>query len=656
MAFSVQAGTTAFLSTPKLIPSTNATLSHHPFRSLSPLSSSSLPPNLSSSHNPSSLAVKASSASPSPSATVTDSEGIKIKSVPTKPIEGQKTGTSGLRKKVKVFMEENYLANWIQALFNSLPPEDYNNGLLVLGGDGRYFNREAAQIIIKIAAGNGVGKIFVGKEGIMSTPAVSAVIRKRKANGGFIMSASHNPGGPEYDWGIKFNYSSGQPAPESITDKIYGNTLSISEIKMAEIPDVDLSCVGVTKYGNFIVEVVDPVFDYLELMENVFDFSLIRSLVSRSDFRFIFDAMHAVTGAYAKPIFVDKLGASPESISNGVPLEDFGHGHPDPNLTYAKDLVDIMYGENGPDLGAASDGDGDRNMILGHAFFVTPSDSVAIIAANAQEDIPYFRSGPKGLARSMPTSGALDRVAQKLNLPFFEVPTGWKFFGNLMDAGNLSICGEESFGTGSDHIREKDGIWAVLAWLSIIAYRNKDKKPGEKLVSVSDVVKEHWASYGRNFFSRYDYEECESEGANKMIDYLRDLVSKSKPGDKYGCYVLQFADDFAYTDPVDGSVASKQGVRFVFSDGSRIIFRLSGTGSAGATVRMYIEQFEPDVSKHDMDAQTALKPLIGWFICHFDKLAYVIIFNVYLVIVLDLALSLSKLKDFTGREKPTVIT
>ncbi|CAL5323108.1 unnamed protein product [Camellia sinensis] len=632
MAFSVQAGTTAFLSTPKLIPSTNATLSHHPFRSLSPLSSSSLPPNLSSSHNPSSLAVKASSASPSPSATVTDSQGIKIKSVPTKPIEGQKTGTSGLRKKVKVFMEENYLANWIQALFNSLPPEDYNSGLLVLGGDGRYFNREAAQIIIKIAAGNGVGKIFVGKEGIMSTPAVSAVIRKRKANGGFIMSASHNPGGPEYDWGIKFNYSSGQPAPESITDKIYGNTLSISEIKMAEIPDVDLSCVGVTKYGNFIVEVVDPVSDYLELMENVFDFSLIRSLVSRSDFRFIFDAMHAVTGAYAKPIFVDKLGASPESISNGVPLEDFGHGHPDPNLTYAKDLVDIMYGENGPDLGAASDGDGDRNMILGHAFFVTPSDSVAIIAANAQEDIPYFRSGPKGLARSMPTSGALDRVAQKLNLPFFEVPTGWKFFGNLMDAGNLSICGEESFGTGSDHIREKDGIWAVLAWLSIIAYRNKDKKPGEKLVSVSDVVKEHWASYGRNFFSRYDYEECESEGANKMIDYLRDLVSKSKPGDKYGCYVLQFADDFAYTDPVDGSVASKQGVRFVFSDGSRIIFRLSGTGSAGATVRMYIEQFEPDVSKHDMDAQTALKPLI------------------------DLALSLSKLKDFTGREKPTVIT
>ncbi|KAH9678035.1 phosphoglucomutase [Citrus sinensis] len=573
--------------------------------SLSLLSCSPRLPLIRTSHAHS-LSIKASSSSSSTA--IADPEGIKVNSVPTKPIEGQKTGTSGLRKKVKVFKQENYLANWIQALFNSLPPEDYKNGHLVLGGDGRYFNKEAAQIIIKIAAGNGVGKIMVGRDGIMSTPAVSAVIRKQKAiaNGGFIMSASHNPGGPEYDWGIKFNYSSGQPAPESITDKIYGNTLSISEIKMADIPDVDLSSLGVTNFGNFSVEVVDPVSDYLELMENVFDFPLIRSLLSRSDFRFVFDAMHAVTGAYAKPIFVEKLGAKPDSILNGVPLEDFGHGHPDPNLTYARDLVAIMYGENGPDFGAASDGDGDRNMILGKGFFVTPSDSVAIIAANAQEAIPYFKSGPKGLARSMPTSGALDRVAEKLKLPFFEVPTGWKFFGNLMDARKLSVCGEESFGTGSDHIREKDGIWAVLAWLSIVAHRNKDKKPGEKLISVSDVVKAHWATYGRNFFSRYDYEECESEGANKMIGYLRDLVSKSKAGDKYGNYVLQFADDFAYTDP--------------------------GTGSAGATVRIYIEQFEPDVSKHEMDAQSALKPLI------------------------DLALSVSKLRDFTGREKPTVIT
>ncbi|KAI9078198.1 hypothetical protein K1719_039812 [Acacia pycnantha] len=580
-----------------------------------------------------STSVKASSSSSSISSTaLAEPEGIKINLVPTKPIEGQKTGTSGLRKKVKVFQQENYLANWIQALFNSLPPEDYKNGLLVLGGDGRYFNREAAQIIIKIAAGNGVGKILVGKEGLLSTPAVSAVIRKRKANGGFIMSASHNPGGPEYDWGIKFNYSSGQPAPESITDKIYGNTLSISELKVADIPDVDLSNYGVTRYGSFSVEVIDPVSDYLELLESVFDFQLIKSLLSRLDFRFAFDAMHAITGAYAKPIFVDKLGASPESILNGVPLEDFGLGHPDPNLTYAKELVDIMYGENGPDFGAASDGDGDRNMILGRGFFVTPSDSVAVIAANAQATIPYFKNSVKGLARSMPTSGALDRVAEKLNLPFFEVPTGWKFFGNLMDAGKLSICGEESFGTGSDHIREKDGIWAVLAWLSIIAYRNKDKKAGDKLISVSDVVNEYWATYGRNFFSRYDYEECESESANKMIEYLRESISKSKPGDKYGSYVLKFADDFTYTDPVDGSVVSKQGVRFVFTDGSRIIYRLSGTGSAGATIRIYIEKFESDPSKHDADAQTALKPLI------------------------DLALSVSKLKEFTGREKPTVIT
>lgn len=557
---------------------------------------------------------------------------LKIKSIPTRPVEGQKTGTSGLRKKVKVFQQENYLANWIQALFNSLNPDDFKDGLLVLGGDGRYFNQEAAQIIIKIAAGNGVGKILVGRDGILSTPAVSAVIRKHKANGGFIMSASHNPGGPDYDWGIKFNYSSGQPAPESVTNKIFGNTLSISEIKMADIPDVDLSCLGVTSYGKFIVEVIDPVADYLDLLENVFDFQLMKELLSRPDFRFVFDAMHAVTGAYAKPIFVDRLGANLDCILNGVPLADFGHGHPDPNLTYAKELVSIMYGENAPDLGAASDGDGDRNMILGREFFVTPSDSVAIIAANAQAAIPYFQNGPKGLARSMPTSGALDRVAAKLKLPFYEVPTGWKFFGNLMDAGKLSICGEESFGTGSDHIREKDGIWAVLAWLSIIAYRNKGKKVGEKLVSVADIAREHWATYGRNFFSRYDYEECESNGANQMIGHLRDLISRTKPGDKYGSYELDFADDFSYTDPVDDSVASKQGIRFVFTDGSRIIFRLSGTGSAGATIRLYVEQFEPDVSNQDKDAQNALKSLI------------------------DLALSISKLREFTGRDKPTVIT
>ncbi|BBN08703.1 phosphoglucomutase [Marchantia polymorpha subsp. ruderalis] len=563
--------------------------------------------------------------------TIVQPEGFQITSVPTTPIDGQKTGTSGLRKKVKEFQSPNYLANWIQALFDSLPAEDVKGSTLVLGGDGRYFNKEASQIIIKIAAGNGVGKILVGREGIASTPAVSAIIRARKANGGFVMSASHNPGGPKYDWGIKFNYSSGQPAPESITDKIYGNTLSIKEIKQADIPDVNLSELGVHKFGDFSVEVIDPVADYLNLLEEVFDFDLLKGLLTSKDFRFKFDAMHAVTGAYAKPIFVDRLGAPEDSIFNGVPLEDFGGGHPDPNLTYAEELVKIMYGTDAPDFGAASDGDGDRNMILGNHFFITPSDSVAMIAANA-DAIPYFKTGLKGLARSMPTSGALDRVAKELGLPFFETPTGWKFFGNLMDAGKCSVCGEESFGTGSDHVREKDGIWAVLAWISIVAYKNRDRKVGEKLVTVADIAKEHWAKYGRNFFSRYDYEECESAGANKMVEHLRDIIAKSKKGDKYGNYELELADDFAYTDPIDGSVATKQGIRFIFSDGSRIIFRLSGTGSAGATIRIYVEQYEQDTTKHDLDAQDALKPLI------------------------DIALSVSKLQEFTGRTKPTVIT
>lgn len=557
---------------------------------------------------------------------------FEVRSVPTTPIEGQKTGTSGLRKKVKVFQQENYLANWIQSLFDSIPAEDVQGSTIVLGGDGRFFNKEASQIIIKIAAANGVGRILVGKDGIISTPAVSAIIRKRKADGGFIMSASHNPAGPNEDWGIKYNYKSGQPAPESITDKIYDNTMSISAIKMAEFPDVDLSTIGTTDLGSFTVEVIDPVEDYLALLRELFDFELIRSLIARPNFRFKFDAMHAVTGAYAKPIFIDALGASEDSILNGVPKEDFGGGHPDPNLTYAHELVDIMYGSDSYNFGAASDGDGDRNMILGDHFFVTPSDSVALIAANAQEAIPYFKTGLKGLARSMPTSGALDSVANKLNLPFFEVPTGWKFFGNLMDAGQLSVCGEESFGTGSDHIREKDGIWAVLAWLNILAHKNRNVPADATLVSVADIVKSHWATYGRNFFVRYDYENCESEGANKMVAHLREILTKSKEGDKYGEYTLKVADDFTYTDPVDGSVAAKQGIRFVFTDGSRIIFRLSGTGSAGATIRLYVEKFEADAEKHEIDAQEALKELI------------------------EIALSFSKLKEFTGREKPTVIT
>jgi len=519
----------------------------------------------------------------------------------------------------------------LQSLFNALGDEKKGK-VLGLGGDGRYFNKEAAQIIIKLAAGNGLKKVVVGQNAIMATPAMSALIRGRKLYGGLIMSASHNPGGPENDFGIKFNYSSGEPAPEKITDKIFGETVKISTLAMADIPDIDLSTVGVTKFGDFEVEVVDPVEDYVKLLKEVFDFPLIRTFLSRSDVSFKFDAMWAVTGAYAEPIFCKELGAPTSCVKDGVPMPDFNDGHPDPNLTYAKELVDIMWAPGAPILGAASDGDGDRNMILGPNFFITPSDSVAMIAANAVECIPYFKSGIKGLARSMPTSGALDRVATALNVPFFEVPTGWKYFGNLMDAGKLSVCGEESFGTGSDHIREKDGIWAVLSWLSILAKKNKDVPVGGKLVSVEDIAKEHWKKYGRNYFSRYDYEECSSADAEKMMEHLRGVIASSKKGDKYGSFALDFADDFEYTDPVDGSVAKKQGLRFVFQDGSRFIFRLSGTGSSGATIRVYIEQYEADPTKQHMDAQDGLKPLI------------------------QQALATSKLEEFTGRKEPTVIT
>jgi len=558
--------------------------------------------------------------------------GVAVKDVATAPIEGQKTGTSGLRKKAAVFSEGNYLANWVQSLFLALPAEEVKDSTMVLGGDGRWFNKEAAQIIIKLAAGNGVGKMYVGQNGYLATPAASAVIRARKAYGGFIMSASHNPGGPKEDWGIKFNYTSGEPAPEKITDEIYGFTQTVDTLKMADIPDVDLSQCGVTKVGDFEVEVIDPVADYLELAEQVFDFDLIRSLLKRKDFTMKFDAMHAITGAYAKPILVDALGADPASCVNDTPKEDFAGGHPDPNLTYAEELVKTMFSADAPDFGAASDGDGDRNMILGNNFFVTPSDSVAIIAANATKCIPYFKDGLKGLARSMPTAAALDRVAEKLGVECFETPTGWKYFGNLMDAGRLSVCGEESFGTGSDHIREKDGPWAVLAWLSILAYRNKDVPEGDALVSVEQITTEHWAEYGRNFFSRSDYEGCESGPCDDMVNHRRASAEKAKKGDAYGAYELDYADDFEYVDPIDGSVAKKQGVRFVFTDGSRFIFRLSGTGSSGATVRMYIEQYEADPAKQGADAQDALAALI------------------------KVALETSQLEKFTGRSEPTVIT
>ena len=549
----------------------------------------------------------------------------------TKPIEGQKTGTSGLRKKTKVFMSENYLANWVQSLFNALGDEAKGQ-TIGIGGDGRYFNKEAVQIMLKLAAGNGIKKVVVGQDAIMATPAMSALIRRRGLYGGLIMSASHNPAGPDEDWGIKFNYSAGEPAPEKITDKIFGFTTSISELNVADIPDLDLSVIGVHKFGSFEVEVVDNTVDYFATLKEVFDFAALSKFVKRSDFRFVFDAMHAVTGAYAAPLFVKELGASPDSLSNSVPLSDFGGGHPDPNLTYAEELVSIMYGDNAPDFGAASDGDGDRNMILGNHFFVTPSDSVAIIAANAQASIPYFKDGLKGVARSMPTSGALDRVAASLNLPFYETPTGWKFFGNLMDADKCSICGEESFGTGADHVREKDGLWAVLAWISILAAKNANVPEGGKLVSVKDIVMDHWKEFGRNFYSRYDYEGVSSASAEAMIAHLSTVIASSSAGQKFGKYTLKTADNFTYTDPIDGSVAKNQGIRFVFDDNSRIIFRLSGTGSAGATIRLYIETYTQDASLFESDAQDILKDIIGT------------------------ALEVSKLQEFTGRDKPTVIT
>eukprot|EP00475_Leptophrys_vorax_P039447 TRINITY_DN7130_c0_g2_i2.p1 TRINITY_DN7130_c0_g2~~TRINITY_DN7130_c0_g2_i2.p1 ORF type:complete len:577 (-),score=45.97 TRINITY_DN7130_c0_g2_i2:286-2016(-) len=574
---------------------------------------------------------------------------FQIVSQPTTPFEGQKPGTSGLRKKVTVFQQPNYLANFVQATFDALPADKTKGCTLVVSGDGRYYSNEAIQIIAKVAAGNGVRRIWVGQDGLLSPPAVSAIIRDRvgkqgeKAYGAFILTASHNPGGPTEDFGIKYNCENGGPAPEALTNAIYANTTTITAIKTAEgLPEVDIATIGTQSWegpeGPFDVEVFDSAENYIEKMKTLFDFDAIRTLLKNPEFSFLLDGLHGVAGAYAEKLFVRELGVPGSALVNCVPKDDFGGGHPDPNLTYAHDLVEAMGlgdhapSQDPPEFGAACDGDADRNMVLGKRFFVTPSDSVAIIAANAVDSIPYFSSGLKGVARSMPTSAALDVVAKELGLKFFEVPTGWKFFGNLMDAGQLSVCGEESFGTGSDHIREKDGLWAVLAWLSILAWRNKDVPVGGKLVSVGDVAREHWATYGRNFFSRYDYEECASEGANAMVAHLRDVISKAKKGDKYGAYELAFADDFEYVDPVDGSVASKQGIRFVFSDGSRIIFRLSGTGSAGATIRVYVEQYEPDASRHDLDAQDALKPLI------------------------DIALSVSKLQEFTGRDKPTVIT
>lgn len=510
---------------------------------------------------------------------------LTINTVPTAPIAGQAMGTSGLRKKVAEFQKPHYIENFVQAIFNSLPAQELKGSTLVVSGDGRYYNKEVALTIIRIAAANGVGKIIAGTDFIMSTPCVSYVIRHRKAYGGIVLTASHNPGGPTEDFGIKYNASNGGPAPEAVTNEIYRQSQAVREYRIAnETPQLDPSKPGTAKFGELEVEFVDAPKQYADLMRSIFDFERLRAFLTRPDFSFVYDAMHGVAGPFAREILVGQLGAPESSLLNCDPKPDFGGGHPDPNLTYARELVDRLglggqeaKAETIPDFGAASDGDADRNMILGRKFFVTPSDSVAIIAANAAS-IPYFaKTGLKGVARSMPTSAALDRVAEKLGVPCFEVPTGWKFFGNLMDAGRLSICGEESFGTGSDHIREKDGLWAILAWLAILEAKNRDVPVGMPLVSVRDVVLDHWRTYGRNYYSRYDYESVETEQANAVMDGLLELVAKAnatkdmKLGD--WPHPLKTADEFSYTDPVDKSVAFKQGIRFIFADGSRVVYR-----------------------------------------------------------------------------------
>ena len=496
----------------------------------------------------------------------------------------------------------------------------FSGSTLVVGGDGRYYNREAIQTILKMAAANGFGKVLVGQGGILSTPAASCVIRNHKAYGGLILSASHNPAGPDEDFGIKYNIGNGGPAPEALTEAIFACTQKISEYKILDVDNAALDEMRYQTLGNMLVEVIDPVKDYAALMQSIFDFDAIRELLA-GDFRIAFDAMHAVTGPYAEAIIEEMLGAPAGSNMNCVAKEDFGGGHPDPNLTYAKELVDVMFGENAPEFGAASDGDGDRNMILGNHFFVTPSDSLAILAANARL-VPGYVDGIAGVARSMPTSAAVDHVAKKLGIECFETPTGWKFFGNLMDAGKVTLCGEESFGTGSNHVREKDGLWAVLFWLNILAVRKQ---------SVEQIVTEHWAEYGRHYYSRHDYEGVDAAAAEEMMSDLRSRFDQLA-GKQYADRRVKECDDFSYTDPVDGSVSKGQGIRILFEDGSRIVFRLSGTGTEGATVRIYIESFEDNVDRQAEDAQVALSDLI------------------------EIAASICKLPDFTGRSEPTVIT
>jgi phosphoglucomutase len=521
---------------------------------------------------------------------------MTVRTVATTPFEGQRPGTSGLRKKVQVFQKPHYLENFVQAVFDSL--EGFRGQTLVVGGDGRYHNREAVQTILKMAAANGFRRVLVGRGGLLSTPAASAVIRKHEAFGGIILSASHNPGGPDGDFGIKYNVTNGGPAPEAVTEAIFRRTLDLHEYRTLDVPDLALDQVGKTRLGEALVEVIDPVADYQELMASLFDFGRIRKLF-QSGFRIRFDAMSAVTGPYATAILEKTLGAPAGSVINGKPLPDFGGHHPDPNPAHAKELIGLMMGKDAPDFGAASDGDGDRNMIVGRGIYVTPSDSLAILAANAHL-APGYAKGLAGIARSMPTSAAADRVAEALGIACYETPTGWKFFGNLLDAGLATLCGEESFGTGSNHVREKDGLWAVLLWLDILAARRQP---------VAEVVREHWTRFGRNYYSRHDYEEVDADAAASLMDDLRGQLP-ALAGRRFGKLVVEQADDFSYTDPVDGSVSTKQGIRLLFAGGARIVYRLSGTGTAGATLRVYLERFEPEPRRHDQDPQAALRPLI----------------------------------------------
>ena len=543
---------------------------------------------------------------------------MTVQTIKTSPYSDQKPGTSGLRKRVKVYQQPNYVENYLQAIFDVI--EDYKGQLLVIGGDGRFYNDVAIQKAIRIAAANGVGKVMVGQGGLLSTPAASNLIRHYHAFGGLVLSASHNPGGPDGDFGIKYNVSNGGPAPEKITDAVYARTLAIDSYRILDTPDIDLGTLGSQRVGDMTVEVVDPVADYAALMQTLFDFEAIRGLFA-SGFRMTYDAMHAVTGPYARTILQDMLGAPEGTVKNGVPSPSFGGGHPDPNLVYCKDMYDLLMTPEGPDFGAASDGDGDRNLIIGKNRFVTPSDSLALLAANAHL-APGYRQGIAGIARSMPTSAAADRVAETLGIEMHETPTGWKFFGNLLDAGRVTICGEESAGTGSNHVREKDGLWAVLLWLNIVAVRQQ---------SVDAIVREHWASYGRNYYTRHDYEEVDATVANRLMDDLRARLP-ALAGQVFEGLSVAYADDFTYHDPVDGSTSARQGIRIGFADGSRIVLRLSGTGTVGATLRVYLERYEPADGRHDLDTQAALQSLI------------------------EIAEQLAGIRARTGRASPSVIT